>query len=160
MTAPGPGQPGPGQLLFGFVRHWSRRSTIRNANVADQGRLILATEAVGALAGRQEPATVNAVAEEIGIDQSGASRVISDAVDAGYLTLVTAQFDGRKRQASVTRQGHAVLRYAHEWQEQVFEELTEGWSQRRREEFAHAMADLVTRSYALGHGTPPTSTSR
>ncbi len=142
--------PGPGQLLFGFVRHWSRRSTAGDASVAEQGRLVLATEAVAALAGREEPATVNAVADEIGIDQSGASRLIKSAVDAGYLTMTTAPSDGRRREAAVTPIGHTALRKAHAWQERMFDELTAGWSQQRRDDFQSAMADLIARSYAIG----------
>lgn len=141
--------PGPGQLLFSFVRHWSRRSNEGNGSVAERGRLVLATEAVAALGGREEPATVNAVAEEIGIDQSGASRLIRSAVDAGYLTMRTPS-DGRRREVAVTPAGRAVLRHAHAWQEQMFDELTEGWSQRRRDDFQSAMADLIARSHAIG----------
>ncbi|MFT4265383.1 MAG: MarR family winged helix-turn-helix transcriptional regulator [Nocardioides sp.] len=141
--------PGPGQLLFGFVRHWSRRATAGDASVAEQGRLVLATDAVAALVHRAEAATVNAVAEEIGIDQSGASRLIKSAVDAGYVTLAVTPSDGRRREVTVTPSGHTVLRQAHAWQERVFDELTAGWSQQRRDDFQRAMADLVGRSRAI-----------
>ncbi len=142
--------PGPGQLLFGFVRHWSRRSTAGDASFAEQGRLVLTVEAVAALVGREEPATVNAVADEIGIDQSGASRLIKSAVSAGYLTLTTTPSDGRRREVAVTPIGRNVLRQAHAWQERVFGELTAGWSQQRRDDFQTAMADLIARSYVNG----------
>lgn len=141
--------PGPGQLLFGFVRHWSRRSAAGDASIAEQGRLILATEAVSALAGRGEPATVNAVAGEIAIDQSGASRLVKNAVDAGYLTLTANPPDGRRREVVVTPQGRAALQQAHAWQERVFDELTAGWSDRRRDDFQAAMADLIAQSYVI-----------
>lgn len=139
--------PGPGQLLFGFVRHWSRRST---AGDAEQGRLVLATEAVAALAGRGQPATVNAVADEIGIDQSGGSRLIKSAVAAGYMTMTKTSSDGRRREAAVTPVGYTVLRQAHAWQERMFDELTADWSQRRRDDFQTAMVDLIARSYEIG----------
>lgn len=141
--------PGPGQLLFGFVRHWSRRASAGDASVAEQGRLVLVVEAVAALVGREEPATVNAVADDIGIDQSGASRLIKNAVDAGYLTMTTAPSDARRREASVTPIGHTTLRQAHAWQERVFDELTAGWSKQRRDAFQSAMADLIAQSYAI-----------
>lgn len=141
---------GPGQLLFRFVRHWSRRPTADEGSVAEQGRLLLATEAVVALVGREEPATVNAVAEEIGVDQSGASRLIKSAVHAGYLTMTTAPSDGRRREVAVTPIGHAALRQAHAWQERMFTELTAGWSRQRRDDFQSAMADLIARSDAIG----------
>lgn len=141
MTAPG-----TGQLLFSFVRHWSRRSMTGDSAVADQGRLVLVTEAVAALEGRAESATVNAIAGEVGIDQSGASRLIGAAIKAGYVTMRAAPSDGRRREVSVTAPGHTVLGHAHARQEAVFQELTAGWSTERRDEFRRAMADLIARS--------------
>ncbi|MEW5808511.1 MAG: MarR family winged helix-turn-helix transcriptional regulator [Actinomycetota bacterium] len=141
--------PGPGQLLFGFVRHWSRRSTASDGSIAEQGRLVLATEAVAALVHRKQAATVNAVAQEIGIDQSGASRMIKNAVDAGYLTMTPTPADGRSRDVAVTASGHAVLREANAWQERMFDKLTAGWSDRRRNDFQAAIADLIARSHEI-----------
>ena len=140
---------GPGQLLFSFVRHWSRRAMSGDASVAEQGRLVLVTEAVNSLAARDESATVNAVAREVGIDQSGASRLIKSAADAGYLTMTKGSTDGRRREVSVTTAGHTALQQAHAWQEEIFAELTVDWSQRRRDDFQSAMADLITQSYAI-----------
>jgi DNA-binding MarR family transcriptional regulator len=141
-------EPGPGQVLFAFVRHWSRRSAAGSSAVAEQGRLVLVTEAVHSLATRGIPATVNAVGEEIGIDQSGASRLIRNATEAGYLTMRAPDTDGRRRHATVTAAGHALLERAHEWQEQVFDRLTDGWSRQRRRDFQQAMQDLIVASYA------------
>jgi DNA-binding MarR family transcriptional regulator len=138
--------PGPGASLFAFVRHWSRRAS---PETAEQGRLVLVTEAVHALAERGVPATVNAVAREVGIDQSGASRLVKAAVEAGHLELRAPEEDGRRREAAVTASGRALIGQARAWQERVFARLTEGWSERRRREFAEAMADLVDRSHAL-----------
>lgn len=137
---------GTGQLLFTFVRHWSRRAATGDATVGEQGRLVLATEAVNSLAARGEPATINAVAHELGIDQSGASRVIKTAVDSGYLKMTRGADDGRRREVSMTTAGDAALEKAHVWQERIFTDLTAGWSQSRREDFHSAMADLITRS--------------
>ncbi|MGH3499483.1 MAG: MarR family winged helix-turn-helix transcriptional regulator [Nocardioidaceae bacterium] len=140
---------GPGQILFTFVRHWSRRSSDREHKPAEQGRLVLVTEAVHFLMQRSIAATVNAVAHEVGIDQSGASRLVKSATEAGYLTMQASEGDGRRRQATVTPSGHAMLEQAHDWQEHVFDLLTEGWSEQRRHEFQQAMTDLIDRSYAL-----------
>ncbi|MBO0805038.1 MAG: winged helix-turn-helix transcriptional regulator [Nocardiopsaceae bacterium] len=141
--------PGPGQVMFEFVRHWSRRSLATDHMVAEQGRLVLVTEAVHSLAQRGIPATVNAVAREIGIDQSGASRLVKSAAEAGYLALRASEADGRRRQATVSSSGRAMLKQAHDWQERVFGQLTDGWSERRRRDFQRAMTDLMDRSYAL-----------
>lgn len=136
---------GPGQVLFAFVRHWARRDPA----VAEQGRLVLVAEAVHALAGRGVAATVNAVAQEIGIDQSGASRLVKDATVAGWLSMRASQADGRRREVALTAVGGDMLTHAHQWQERVFDQLTAGWSERRRRDFAAAMTDLTGRSHAL-----------
>lgn len=147
---------GPGQLLFSFVRHWSRRGAAGDAMIAEQGRLVQVTEAVNALVDRDEPATVNAVAHELGIDQSGASRLVKSAADAGYLTMAKGASDGRRREVSITAAGQAALEHAHGWQEQVFDDLTAGWTRQRRDDFQRAMADLIARSHAIGGPATPT----
>ncbi|MGW4831820.1 MarR family winged helix-turn-helix transcriptional regulator [Amycolatopsis japonica] len=137
--------PGPGQALFAFVRHWSRRT----AAVADQGRLVLVCEAAHSLAERGAETTVNAIAVEIGLDQSGASRLVKAAIEAGQLTVEASRSDGRRREVSLTAAGRAMLDQAHCWQEQVFDQLTDGWSEKRRSEFQRAMSDLIDRSHLL-----------
>lgn len=139
---------GPGQVLFHFVRHWSRRSVAADAG-GEQGRFVLVCEAVHALNMRAAPATVNAIAQEFGIDQSGASRLIKNASAAGYLVMAASAADGRRREASLTAEGRSMLDQAHCWQEEVFAELTEGWTDKRRREFHQAMTDLIERSYAM-----------
>ncbi|RSN42049.1 MarR family transcriptional regulator [Amycolatopsis sp. WAC 04197] len=137
--------PGPGQALFAFVRHWSRRT----AAVADQGRLVLVCEAAHSLAERGAGTTVNAIAVEIGLDQSGASRLVKAAIEAGHLAMEASRSDGRRREVSLTAAGRAMLDQAHRWQEQVFDQLTDGWSEKRRSEFRRAMSDLIDRSHLL-----------
>jgi len=144
--------PGPGQVLFAFVRHWSRRSSDAGT---EQGRLVLVTEAVHALERRGIAATVNGVGDEIGIDQSGASRLVRAATAAGLLAMGTPDHDGRRRHATVTPAGHTLLADAHEWQERVFDRLAEGWSPQRRRDFQQAMVDLIGRSYESAAATRP-----
>ncbi|AGM07396.1 MarR family winged helix-turn-helix transcriptional regulator [Amycolatopsis keratiniphila] len=137
--------PGPGQALFAFVRHWSRRT----AAVADQGRLVLVCEAAHSLAGRGAETTVNAIAVEIGLDQSGASRLVKAAIEVGCLSREPSRSDGRRREVSLTAAGRSMLDQAHRWQEQVFDQLTDGWSEKRRSEFQRAMSELIDRSHRL-----------
>jgi MarR family transcriptional regulator, organic hydroperoxide resistance regulator len=111
-----------------------------------QGRLVLVTEAVCALTRRGATATVNTIAHEIGIDQSGASRLVSAAADAGYVEVNTPTTDSRRREVTVTASGLAMLDHAHDWQEAVFAHLTEGWSNRQRRDFQDAMLSLLERS--------------
>ena len=147
--------PGPGQVLFHFVRHWARRAAAGDAG-GKQGRLVLVCEAAHALGRRGSAATVNAIAHEIGIDQSGASRLIRSAEAAGYLTTAAPAADSRRREASLTPDGRSMLDEAHRWQESVFAELTTEWSQEERIAFQRAMTALMERSYAMGAPAKPT----
>ncbi|WP_432898696.1 MarR family winged helix-turn-helix transcriptional regulator [Micromonospora matsumotoense] len=140
---------GPGQVLFHFVRHWARRPVAADAG-GDQGRLVLVCEAVQALSQRGIPATVNAIAHDIGIDQSGASRLIKSATAAGYLAATASPADGRRRETSLTPEGRSMLDQAHRWQEDIFAQLTTDWNDTKRRDFQQAMTDLMDRSYAMG----------
>ena len=62
--------------------------------------------------------------------------------------MQASETDGRQRQAKVSSSGHTMLEQAHDWQEQVFDRLTEGWSEQQRRDFQQAMTDLIDRSYA------------
>ena len=106
----------------------------------------MVVESVHAVSGRRA-ATVNAVAHEIGIDQSGASRLVKEAAAAGYLVLRTADGDARRREVDVTPAGHELLEQAHAWQEEVFAQLTANWSERRRTQFRRDLLSLLERSH-------------
>ncbi|WP_260283557.1 MarR family winged helix-turn-helix transcriptional regulator [Propionibacterium freudenreichii] len=110
---------------------------------------MLVVEAVHALSQRDTAATINEVAHEIGIDQSGASRLVTNAVHAGYLALRPSEDDARRRQALLTSAGHELLADAHAWQERVFDRLAQGWTQQRRDDFQQAMTDLIDHTHLL-----------
>lgn len=138
---------GPGQTLFEFIRHWSRRSSMPASRLAEQnGRYVLVTEAIGSLS-KRAPATINSVAREIGIDQSGASRLVRDAIEDGYLEMTTSPRDARQRVVVVTKAGRRLLDDARHWQEEVFGRLTDGWTAEERAVFHHAMLRLLKRSH-------------
>jgi DNA-binding MarR family transcriptional regulator len=139
-----------GQVLFEFVRHWSRRSTASADRLAEQnGRYALVIEAVDSIY-RREPATINSIAAEIGIDQSGASRLVKDATIAGYLELKPSVSDARKKSVTVSVSGIKLLAKARAWQEDVFLELTADWSDEERSAFYRAMLSLLNRSREIG----------
>ncbi|MCZ2850512.1 MarR family winged helix-turn-helix transcriptional regulator [Modestobacter sp. VKM Ac-2978] len=142
--------------MFSFVRHWSRRSAAGDPGAPEQGRLVLVCEAVHCLTERGISATVNAVAHEIGIDQSGASRLIKSATAAGHLIMKASVVDGRQRRASLTAAGRSMLDHAHAWQDEVFDQLAADWSDERRRDFRQSMTDLMDRSYAMDASATPT----
>jgi DNA-binding MarR family transcriptional regulator len=128
-----------GRTLFEFVRFWSRRGG------SSRGRDVLVTETVHALRDRRE-VTVNDVAAELGLDQSGASRMVTRAVDEGYLAAHPSGVDARRRTITVTSAGTRLLADAHRWQDKVFADLTSDWTAEERSSFEYALLRLLNRS--------------
>jgi DNA-binding MarR family transcriptional regulator len=130
MTAGQPAQGGP--ALFRLVRFWSRRWT-RTADVPRHVQHIQILEAVAAMPG---DATVNAVAHQLGLDHSGASRMVRDAAAAGLLRREESEKDRRRTAIRLTRPGEELLASARQWQQQVFDDLTATWDEQDRARFA------------------------
>lgn len=142
--------PNPGHTLFEFVRHWSRRTNAPlSKTIGQNGRYALVVEAVDSVA-RRGLATINAVGDEIGIDQSGASRLVKEAALAGYLEINPTPSDGRQRPVILSKAGRTLLAAAHSWQENIFEQLTLGWDHEEQRAFHRAMLRLMDRSREIG----------
>lgn len=124
----------PGRALFAFVRFWSRRWT---GNGPQRGRDVMVTEAVHALSATGRPASVNDIARELGLDQSGVSRMVARAEEQGYLTRAAPTRVGAAATVRTTDAGEDLLRHAHAWQDEVLRTLTADWP-------AEDVATLVT----------------
>jgi DNA-binding MarR family transcriptional regulator len=70
---------------------------------------------------------VAGVAEQLGIDRSGASRMITRATDHGLVAKFAANDDQRRVQLEITPAGHALLRDARAWQTATFQTLVADW---------------------------------
>ncbi|MGI5217149.1 MarR family winged helix-turn-helix transcriptional regulator [Nocardia sp. CA-290969] len=133
-----------GPALFRLVRFWSRRWSghvfdHRPAEAAgDTTRIqhIQTLEAVAAARRAHEEATVSDVATQLGIDHSGASRMVRDAATAGYLTRTASPHDRRRVVLELTEPGERLLAAAHAWQRESFEQLIATWPARDRRQFA------------------------
>jgi len=129
-----------GPALFRLVRFWSRRWA--RGIAADGPSLpqhVLVLDAVHA----GDEATVGDVAHQLGLDHSGASRMVAATVDAGYLQRDRARSDARRSVLSLTRAGEDLLRSSHHWQRSTFVELTSSWSERDRTRFAAYLERLA-----------------
>jgi DNA-binding MarR family transcriptional regulator len=137
-----------GPALFRLVRFWSRRWTGRAAEeLTGEPRHvqhILVVEAVHTTA-RQTPeeANVATVAHQLGLDHSGASRMVRDAVAAGYLVRAASAHDRRSAALRLTREGRALLEGSRAWQRRAFAELTAGWQEEDRRRFAGYLERLA-----------------
>ncbi len=129
-----------GPALFRLVRFWSRRWA---RGIAAGGpslpQHVLVLDAVRAGA----EATVGDVAHQLGLDHSGASRMVATTADAGYLQRTRARTDARRAVLSLTPAGEELLRSSRDWQRSTFVELTASWSQEDRTRFAGYLARLA-----------------
>ncbi|GAA4258253.1 MarR family winged helix-turn-helix transcriptional regulator [Dactylosporangium darangshiense] len=118
-----------GQALFAFVRFWSRRWTGGGLGVdAERGRDVMVLEAIHALSAANKPTSVNDVARELGVDQSGASRMIARAQRQGLVTRRAPVKVGGAAAIASTGAGDELLRQARAWQNEVVRRLTAGWA--------------------------------
>ncbi len=122
-----------GPALFRLVRFWSRRWT-HTTQRADEAQAhvghVQVLEAIDAVREAERSASVGAVADALGLDPSGASRLISAAVAAGYVRKLSAADDARRVNLAVAPKGAGLLRAARAWQQDSFERMVAGWSEK------------------------------
>jgi DNA-binding MarR family transcriptional regulator len=121
-------------------RSQTRRTFGRLAEQAGQGPLDLAL--VGVVDAVEEggaPVTVGMVAERLGIDPSRASRLVAQAVQAGYVARVASQEDGRRVGLELTSAGDELARAVHRFRQARFDHAMREWSPEDREAFARLL---------------------
>ncbi|WP_245616841.1 MarR family winged helix-turn-helix transcriptional regulator [Amycolatopsis taiwanensis] len=137
-----------GPALFRLVRFWSRR-WITRTSVELTGEMrhvqhILAVEAVDSAVADTGEITVTTVANHLGLDHSGASRMVRDATAAGYLTRGISGEDRRRASLQLTEAGRDLLAGSHRWQRQTFDDLTATWPPGDRQRFAGYLTRLAS----------------
>jgi DNA-binding MarR family transcriptional regulator len=143
-------EPGGGPELFRLVRYWSRRwapgVAARSPHEVHVQHVQVVTAVDAAVPTPGEDATVTAVARQLGVDRSVASRMISEAVSAGYLLRRTPAADARRVGIRLTRAGRQLLAAAHRWQQATFDRMVAGWpaaDRRRLARYLHRLAAEV-----------------
>ncbi|GAA5190057.1 MarR family winged helix-turn-helix transcriptional regulator [Rugosimonospora acidiphila] len=137
---------GGGPALFQLVRFWSRRwaTGVLPDGGDDAGQVghILLLEAIDA-AGGDGPAQIGAVAVELGLDRSNASRMLASAVSAGLVTKSVSPEDARRAELAITPAGRRLLAVARDWQQRTFAELVADWPARDARRFASYLVRLA-----------------
>lgn len=122
---------GAGPALFRFVRFWSRRWPTRavEQTPGEDRRVqhVVVLEAIDTAARGTPDVSVTDVAYQLGIDRSGASRLVTDAIEHGYLDRSASTADGRRAALTVTVAGQDLLTAAHAWQDEAYAKLTADW---------------------------------
>jgi MarR family transcriptional regulator, organic hydroperoxide resistance regulator len=71
--------------------------------------------------------SINDVARELGLDQSGVSRMVARAQRQGLVTRRAPDRIGAPSAITNTAAGEELLRQAHAWQDEVLRTLTAQW---------------------------------
>ncbi|MEW5928535.1 MAG: MarR family winged helix-turn-helix transcriptional regulator [Gemmatimonadota bacterium] len=95
--------------------------------------------------------TVGAVGERLGIDPSRASRVVSAAIEGGYVRRLASQADGRRSVLELTDAGRELVAAARRTRRRFFDEAMRGWPEEDRRTFARLLGRFVD---ALGEERP------
>ena len=140
-----------GPALFRLVRFWSRRwaagaqaagdATDAGSDAVHVGH-VLVLEAVAA-SSVDGAAQIGAVAQELGLDRSNASRMLAAAVSAGLVTKTVSPQDARRTELAMTGAGKDLLGAARAWQEQTFVQLTAHWPAADARRFATYLMRLA-----------------
>lgn len=139
-------EPSGGRALFTLVRFWSRRWLSPWKDIPPQPvayvQSILVLEVIASLPSNQ-PVSITDVARNLAVDHSVASRMVAKAADDGLVVKQRSQGDPRQMLLSLTSKGESILTDAHAWQEQVFRELTQGWSRSDADQLAEYLTRLA-----------------
>ncbi|MGI8483653.1 MAG: MarR family winged helix-turn-helix transcriptional regulator [Thermomicrobiales bacterium] len=140
------GVSGAGPALFGLVRFWSRRWVTGAIDNLPQERArvqdVLVLESIDAVSSRGD-VSVSDVAQELGIDHSGASRMVAEAAAHGLIVRSVSAGDARRTALTFTEDGIDLLTNAHGWQEEAFERLVCGWPVEDATRFAGYLRQLA-----------------
>jgi DNA-binding MarR family transcriptional regulator len=121
----------------------------------DAGTLdVLVIDAVDA-AHRRGSTSIADVARQLGIDRSGASRMVRDAAARGHVRKGRAPDDARRTTLELTRAGRALHAAAHAWQEQAFAQLVDTWHPDDAARFATYLRRLEAETSAAARDAGP-----
>ena len=93
--------------------------------------------------------TVGGLAEQLAVDPSVASRMVSDCVSGGYLERAASQQDGRRTVLRITPEGLALRDRFRSQQRQAFEQITGDWPEHERLEFARLLLKYADAAHEL-----------
>jgi DNA-binding MarR family transcriptional regulator len=100
--------------------------------------------------------TVGVLGDQLAVDSSAASRMVTDCITHGYLVRAASQEDGRRTVLHVTEEGAALLARFRNQQRQAFEHITSDWPESERLEFARLLVKYAAATARL----PPVAPER
>ncbi|MDF5758724.1 MarR family winged helix-turn-helix transcriptional regulator [Spongiactinospora sp. TRM90649] len=137
--------------LFRLRRMWAR--PLRPRKVGDPARPIqmsnvMVVGAVSRLERECSEVTVGGVAEHMDVDPSTASRLVNDAIAAGFVERAASNVDARRVRLVPSEAGRRVLDAVTRHRRGYLDSLMADWSQDDRETFARLITRLAEASVA------------
>ncbi|MEC5183054.1 DNA-binding MarR family transcriptional regulator [Cryobacterium sp. MP_3.1] len=83
--------------------------------------------------------TVGAVADQLNVDPSVASRMVTDCIDSGYLQRAASAADGRRTVLRLAPAGVELRDRFSRLQRETFEQITSAWTDADRLELARLL---------------------
>jgi DNA-binding MarR family transcriptional regulator len=125
------------QALFRLGRLFARNGLASGhpARAQELSRILI-VQAVEAVQATAQEATIGAVAQQLAVDPSTASRLVADAIKDGYLARSASLTDNRRVQLGLTEDGRALAQNARDYQLSIFQQVTGDWTDQERAEFA------------------------
>jgi DNA-binding MarR family transcriptional regulator len=94
--------------------------------------------------------TVGGIADQLGIDPSASSRMVSDLITHGRLERIASQRDGRRTVLRLTPAGVALRDRIRSQHRQAFEYITRDWPEQERLELARLLLKYADATAELG----------
>jgi DNA-binding MarR family transcriptional regulator len=147
--------------LFRLRRMWAR--PLRSRKAGDPARPVQMSHVMVAGAVHRQglecaEVTVGAVAEHLDIDPSTASRLVNDAICAGFVRRESSQVDARRVRLVLSERGRRVLDAVARFRRSYFDGLIDDWDPADRETFARLLTKFAESSAA--HPTDPATLDR
>ena len=87
--------------------------------------------------------TVGVVADRLGLDPSRASRLVTAAIQAGLVTRVASQGDGRRIHLELSGAGRALADQAHEFSRMYLSRVMADWPSEDLAQFARLFTRFI-----------------
>ncbi|MEV7011277.1 MarR family winged helix-turn-helix transcriptional regulator [Streptosporangium sp. NPDC051022] len=140
--------------LFRLRRIWAR--PLRTRKAADPQRAVqmsnvMVVNAVHRLSLDVSEVTVGAVAEQLDVDPSTASRLVNDAIGAGFVAREESEVDARRARLVLSPRGRRVRQVVVDSRRTYLDGLIADWDEADRE----VLARLLTRFAEAATARPP-----
>ncbi|MBO3750998.1 winged helix-turn-helix transcriptional regulator [Streptosporangiaceae bacterium NEAU-GS5] len=125
--------------LFRLRRMWSRPGRGRTVQMSN----VMVIHAVQRLSACPGEVTVGAVAEALDVDPSTASRLVNDALTAGFVRREASQVDARRARLVLTETGARVLEAVIRHRRAYLDRLIADWEPQERQALARTLTRLA-----------------